>query len=72
MDKIKLKNVQLLRDIDETDFFKAYEKLIKRDNFLTDDEKFLLLKNAIVFLNYGEIELEKFGYRININVFKFI
>lgn len=64
MDKIKLKNVQLLRDIDETDFFKAYEKLIKRDNFLTDDEKFLLLKNAIVFLNYGEIELEKFGYRI--------
>ncbi len=64
MDKIKLKNVQLLRDINETNFFKAYKKLIKRDNLLTNDEKFLLLKSAIVFLNYGEIELEKFGYRI--------
>ena len=39
MDKIKLKNVQLLRDINETNFFKAYKKLIKRDNLLTNDEK---------------------------------
>ncbi len=63
MDKIKLKNIQLIRTLHETNFFKAYEKLIK-ENIISESEKFVLLKNAIVFLNYGEIELEKFGYRI--------
>lgn len=64
MTKIKLKNVQLIRTLQETNFFKAYKKLIKKDNSLNEEEKFLLLKSAIIFLNYGEIELEKFGYRI--------
>ncbi|RXK00434.1 hypothetical protein CRU98_04560 [Arcobacter sp. CECT 8986] len=64
MDKIKLQKLQLMRTLQETNFFKAYQKLVKNDTNLTDNEKFLLLKLAIIFLNYGEIELEKFGYRI--------
>lgn len=65
MNKIKLKNIQLIRTLHETNFFRAYEKLIKKDILIiTESDKFLLLKTAIVFLNYGEIELEKFGYRI--------
>ncbi|WP_323587517.1 DEAD/DEAH box helicase family protein [Aliarcobacter butzleri] len=64
MDKIKLKNIQLVRTLRETNFYKAYEKLIKKDTIISEAEKFLLLKTAIVFFNYGETELEKFGYRI--------
>lgn len=64
MSKIKLQKIQLIRTLHETSFFSAYKKLIRKDDSLTDNEKFLLLKSAIVFLNYGENELEKFGYRI--------
>jgi intracellular septation protein A len=28
---------------------------------ITENEKFILLKFAVIFLNYGEKELEKFG-----------
>lgn len=64
-DKIKLQKLQLMRSIKDTDFFIAYQKFIT-DNCqnLTENEKFLLLKFAVIFINEGEKELEKFGYRI--------
>jgi hypothetical protein len=65
MDKIKLQKLQLIRSINDTDFFVAYKKLFTNNHLeLTENEKFLLLKFAVVFLNYGEKELEKLGYRI--------
>lgn len=65
MDKIKLQKLQLMRSIKDTNFFKAYKKLATNlHNKLTEEEKFLLLKFAVIFLNYGEKELEKFGYKI--------
>jgi hypothetical protein len=65
MDKIELGKLQLMRTITSTDFYLAYKKLITNEyHTLSEDEKFLLLKNAVVFINIGEKELEKFGYRI--------
>ena len=64
-DKIKLQKLQLMRSIQDTDFFVCYKKLITNNyQDLTENEKFLLLKFAVIFLNYGEKELEKFGYKI--------
>lgn len=63
--KIKLQKLQLMRNIKDTDFLVAYEKLatgLTED--LTENEKFVLLKFAVIFLNYGEEHLEKFGYKI--------
>lgn len=63
--KIKLKKLQLMRSIKDSSFFIAYKKLITyKYEELTENEKFLLLKFAVIFLNYGTPELEKFGYRI--------
>jgi len=65
MSKIKLQKLQLMRSLVDTNFFIAYKKLAtNKYKNLTDSEKFLLLKFAVIFLNYGEVELEKFGYRI--------
>jgi hypothetical protein len=64
-DKIKLQKLQLMRSIEDTAFFKAYRKLITNQyEELTEKDKFLLLKLAVVFINEGEKELEKLGYRI--------
>jgi len=64
-DKIKLQKLQLMRSINDTDFFVAYRKLITNNHQdLSENEKFLLLKFAVIFINEGERELEKFGYRI--------
>jgi len=67
-DKIKLNKLQGKSEttsIEDTDFFLAYKKLILKNNQnLSESEKFLLLKFAVIFINYGEKELEKFGYRI--------
>lgn len=64
-DKIKLKKLQLMRSIKNTNFFVAYKKLATGlTESLTENEKFLLLKFAVIFLNYGEEHLEKFGYKI--------
>jgi len=64
-DKIKLQKLQLMRSIKDTDFFAAYKKLITNNyQELSENEKFLLLKFAVIFINEGEKELEKFGYRI--------
>lgn len=63
--KITLNQLQLKDSIYNTKFLSAYEKLISnKEQELTENEKFLLLKFAVIFLNYGEKELEKFGYRI--------
>ncbi|CAC9609934.1 Helicase conserved C-terminal domain protein [uncultured Gammaproteobacteria bacterium] len=63
--KITLNQVQLKATINNTAFLYAYKKLATGDTKnLTENEKFLLLKFAVIFLNYGEKELEKFGYRI--------
>jgi hypothetical protein len=65
MEKIKLKKLQLTRSVHNTKFFAAYKKLINNSHQeITENEKFILLKFAVIFLNYGEKELEKFGYRI--------
>ena len=65
MDKVKLQKLQRMRSLKDTDFFVAYKKLVAyKYQELTENEKFLLLKFAVIFLNYGESELEKFGYRI--------
>lgn len=51
-DRIKLEKLQLMRSISNTYFFEAYKKLIIGDyQQLTEDEKFLLLKLAVVFIN---------------------
>ncbi|NCA93786.1 MAG: DEAD/DEAH box helicase [Sphingobacteriia bacterium] len=64
-DKIKLQKLQLMRSIKDTDFFVAYKKLATGlTERLTENENFLLLKFAVIFLNYGEEHLEKFGYKI--------
>ncbi len=65
VDEIKLRKLQLMRSIKDTDFFTAYKKLAtgSTEN-LTENEKYLLLKFAVIFLNYGEEHLEKFGYKI--------
>ena len=62
--KIKLQKLQLMRNIYETDFYNSYKKLVAGHESLEESEKFLLLKLAVVFLNEGEKELEKLGYRI--------
>ncbi len=63
--KIKLQKLQLMRSIEDTDFFVAYKKLVTNNHQdLTEHEKFLLLRFAVIFLNYGEKYLEKFGYKI--------
>lgn len=59
--EITLKQIQLKDSINNTKFLNAYKKLVLGDkNDISDDEKFLLLKFSIIFLNYGEKELEKF------------
>lgn len=63
--KITLKQIQIKNTINDTIFLSAYRKLLIKDTInISDNEKFLLLKFAIIFLRYGEDELEKFGYRI--------
>ena len=63
--KIKLQKLQLMRSIKDTEFFVAYKKLITNNHQdLSEKEKFLLLKFAVIFINEGEKELEKSGYRI--------
>jgi len=61
--KITLNKIQLKDSINDTDFLYAYKKLLFKKT-LDESEKFLLLKFAVIFLNYGEKELEKFGYKI--------
>lgn len=64
-DKIKLQKLQLMRSIEDADFFSAYKKLVTNNQQdLTENEKFLLLRFAVIFINEGEKELEKFGYKI--------
>lgn len=66
--KITLKQIQLKDSINDTAFLNAYTKLATGDSeTITKQEKFLLLKFAVIFLNYGEKELEKFGYKIILN-----
>ena len=62
--KIKLQKLQLMRNISDTDFYNSYRKLVVGHENLEEDEKFLLLKLAVIFINEGERELEKLGYRI--------
>lgn len=63
--KITLKQIQIKDSIFDTNFLIAYKKLITGNSeSITYSEKFLLLKFAVLFLNYGEKELEKFGYKI--------
>lgn len=50
-------------NLKNTDFIITYEKLIKWD-FLTDNEKFLLLKVAVIFLNQDDKKINKFWYSI--------
>lgn len=75
MDKnLTLNQVQLNKNINNTPFLNAYEKLlINNKNELNENEIFLLLKSAVIFLNYGEEEIKKLGYGIILkysNLFK--
>jgi superfamily II DNA or RNA helicase len=65
MKKITLKQLQLKDNVEDTNFFVAYKKLFSY-NFeqLSEKDKFLLLKFAVIFLNQGEDYVEKLGYRI--------
>jgi len=63
-EKIELQKLQRMRSIEDTSFFTAYTKLAIGNQDITEDEKFLILKCAIIFINEGENELEKFGYSL--------
>lgn len=62
-DEVKLKDIE--SEASQTVFGIGYLNLFykKADSF-SDSEKAILLKAAVVFLNYGDIHLRKMGYRI--------
>ncbi|MDD4909623.1 MAG: DEAD/DEAH box helicase family protein [Candidatus Omnitrophica bacterium] len=66
---MKLKEVtlnKLKRHIPHTKFARAYQKLMtsEKDSLLSFEDKFILLKLAIIFCNFGDKHLKKLGYRI--------
>lgn len=61
IDEINLKD--FMNEFKSSDFEIAYKKLLLGKSIDTD-ETILLLKNAIIFLNFGDIDLQKLGYKI--------
>lgn len=56
---------QVRRQIDSTSFQRRYNYLILGDtDVLTQNDLIELLKIAVIFLNYGDGNLQKLGYRI--------
>lgn len=56
---------QLKNNIASTDFLEDYINiLINSNDSISNESKVRLLKIAIVFLNYGDVHLQKLGYRI--------
>lgn len=64
IDKLSLKNFR--KEFEDSFFEKAYEKLIL-NVILEDNEILNLLENAIIFLNFGDLDLQKLGYKIIVN-----
>lgn len=54
----------LRRSISTTDFNQAYWSLLNTNRDLHDDDLQMLLRVAVVFLNFGDNHLKKLGYRI--------
>lgn len=55
-------------NIKKTDFYDAYVKLlIHENNKISDEELKLLFKLSLLFLNFGDQNLKKLGYRIILN-----
>ena len=57
---------KLISNFKETKFQIVYEKIIAAeiDLALSENDKYLLLKTGIIFLNYGDAHIAKLGYRI--------
>lgn len=47
-------------------FYETYEKLLL-DQKLSSEEIVILMRNAIIFVNFGDYELQKLGYKIIVN-----
>lgn len=61
IEEITLKEYR--KEFDQTFFSKSYNKL-QLNIQLDETEKHHLLKNAIVFTNFGDINIQKLGYKI--------
>ena len=55
------------KEIKKSPFFKNVFSKMLLNNKLEENEVFALLKNAILFLNFGDLDLQKMGYKILIN-----
>ncbi|MCZ8091819.1 DEAD/DEAH box helicase [Flavobacterium sp.] len=64
IEKLSLKDFR--KEFEDSFFEKAYEKLILNIT-LEDSEILNLLENAIIFLNFGDLDLQKLGYKIIVN-----
>lgn len=63
-EELSLKNFR--NEFEDSFFEKAYKKLILNIT-LENNEILNLLENAIVFLNFGDLDLQKLGYKIIVN-----
>ncbi|CAM3917647.1 Superfamily II helicase [Flavobacterium branchiophilum] len=55
------------KEINKSPFFKRVFDSLILNKELEEKEIFALLKNAILFVNFGDIDLQKLGYKILIN-----
>lgn len=62
--EITLRKIRRPRNLDGSVFLSLYERLIVGDTTLADNEKFFLLKIAVIFLNSKDDKVERLGYRI--------
>lgn len=61
IEEITLNN--FTKEIQNSDFETAYNKLVLEKD-IDDVESIILLKTAIILLNFGDIDLQKLGYKI--------
>jgi hypothetical protein len=61
-DEITIRKIK--RNIDDSTFLEIYKKLLINGQDLSNDEKFYLLKIALIFLNAKDENVERLGYGI--------
>lgn len=63
-DEITIRKIRHKNNVDNSTFLEAYRKLLVNSQDLSDDERFYLLKIALLFLNAKDENVERLGYGI--------
>ena len=63
-DEITIRKIRHRSNLENSTFLNAYKKLLVDKDGLSDDEKFYLLKIALLFLNSKDEKVERLGYGI--------